>query len=386
MAAALPARALLVLTFLVAGTSRAADAADWLEQARAAVVVAGEHSAAVRAAAAVLHDRMATLVDRQAALALERQRILLQSETAERRLTDLAGRVSSGRQVVASRMVMLLARERSRSGDQRSPYPAELIAATMGQRARDEEGELARARAAVSKMHQTLAELKKERETVELGIVRTRGLVAEQADAVRNAGVTASEAGNRLALAEIAHRRMSLLANRTDQARQMALTVLTLPAIIGSTAAGRGMTASIPALTPPERQEVGTGWAVAPIDGEIRAGADALSDHRRRGATLIATHAQPVLAAGSGTVAFAGEFRDFGLVLIIDHGHEYHSLMAGLSELWVSLDDVVGSGEPVGRIVPGADGAALLYYELRRGGEPVDPFPALAGHEDKVRS
>ncbi|MDP9196646.1 MAG: peptidoglycan DD-metalloendopeptidase family protein, partial [Pseudomonadota bacterium] len=73
-----------------------------------------------------------------------------------------------------------------------------------------------------------------------------------------------------------------------------------------------------------------------------------------------------------GMVRFAGNFRNYGQILIVQHADGYHSLIAGLGTINASVGQRVTAGEPVGLMPAGAD-ASPLYYELRRHGEPVNP-------------
>jgi septal ring factor EnvC (AmiA/AmiB activator) len=79
-------------------------------------------------------------------------------------------------------------------------------------------------------------------------------------------------------------------------------------------------------------------------------------------------------------VIYAGMFHGHGPSLILRHGGGYHSVLAGLARLEVSLGQWVLAGEPIGAM-PDATGdspGGKLYIELRRDGRPVDPRPRLA--------
>lgn len=132
-----------------------------------------------------------------------------------------------------------------------------------------------------------------------------------------------------------------------------------------------------------------SGWSGVlrmPVEGTVvqRFG-DRRGHQRARGIVLAAERSQPVLAPGAGTVAFAGPFRGFGSVLIIEHGEDYHSLVIGVSKLVVGQGEVVAAGQPVGWWAGAGDGANELYLELRKAGEPIDPLPMFTGREDEVR-
>jgi septal ring factor EnvC (AmiA/AmiB activator) len=104
-----------------------------------------------------------------------------------------------------------------------------------------------------------------------------------------------------------------------------------------------------------------------------------------RGVTFASDLVQPVRTPRGGVVAFAGPFKSFGLLLIVEHGHEYHSLLAGMARLDVRVGDVVVAGQAIGSIAGSETMPARLYLELRHNGRPVNPLPWLAAREDKVR-
>jgi len=93
--------------------------------------------------------------------------------------------------------------------------------------------------------------------------------------------------------------------------------------------------------------------------------------------------AAPVVAPADGEVAFAGPFRGYGLLLILEVGDGYHVLISGLSRIDAALGTQVRKGDPVGT-VDDADGKPALYVELRRQGRPIDPVPWLAATTSKV--
>lgn len=121
---------------------------------------------------------------------------------------------------------------------------------------------------------------------------------------------------------------------------------------------------------------------VGPVSTRFAGGGVGLLD---RGVTFASELAQPVRAPRTGIVAFAGPFKSFGLLLIVEHGHEYHSLLAGMARLDVHVGDVVVAGQTIGSIAGSETMPARLYLELRHNGRPVNPLPWLAAREDKVR-
>lgn len=109
----------------------------------------------------------------------------------------------------------------------------------------------------------------------------------------------------------------------------------------------------------------------------------------------IATRAgSRVTAPCDGWVVYAGLFRSYGRLLIINGGGGYHALLAGMEQITVELGQFVLAGEPVavmgggGQIAATAARAALptLYIEFRKDGNPIDPAPWWAeSHSEKAR-
>ena len=83
---------------------------------------------------------------------------------------------------------------------------------------------------------------------------------------------------------------------------------------------------------------------------------------------------------------FAGPFRGYGELLIIDHGEGYHTLIAGVARIDGAVGQLLLAGEPVGvmgRPLP-LEEKPELYIELRHEGEPIDTLPWVAATETKV--
>jgi septal ring factor EnvC (AmiA/AmiB activator) len=114
-----------------------------------------------------------------------------------------------------------------------------------------------------------------------------------------------------------------------------------------------------------------------------------------RGITIAARTGTPVTAPCDGWVVYAGPFRNYGQLLILNAGGGYHVLLAGMERITVDLGQFVVTGEPVAvmgsRAQVAAAGAVgskqpVLYVEFRKDGTPVDPSPWWAASEgEKVR-
>jgi septal ring factor EnvC (AmiA/AmiB activator) len=102
-----------------------------------------------------------------------------------------------------------------------------------------------------------------------------------------------------------------------------------------------------------------------------------------RGLTIETRPDAVVVAPDSGRVLFSGPFRGYGLILIIEHGGGYHSLLAGLGRIDASVGRTVEAGEPVGTMGHEPDHTPSLYFELRRSGQPTNPQPWLIAQGGK---
>ncbi len=91
-----------------------------------------------------------------------------------------------------------------------------------------------------------------------------------------------------------------------------------------------------------------------------------------------------VVAPFDGKVVFAGPFRSYGQLLIIEHGEGYHSLLAGMSRIDGEVGQLLLAGEPVGEMPSGRDTKPILYIELRQNGNPINPLLWLSASERKV--
>ena len=113
-----------------------------------------------------------------------------------------------------------------------------------------------------------------------------------------------------------------------------------------------------------------------------------------KGLSIATRSGAQVTAPCDGWVVYAGPFRSYGQLLILNAGGGYHVLLAGMERISVDLGQFVLTGEPVAVMGAGAQTAALvsvgssqpvLYVEFRKDGTPVDPSPWWANDSEKVR-
>lgn len=104
----------------------------------------------------------------------------------------------------------------------------------------------------------------------------------------------------------------------------------------------------------------------------------------RKGLLLKTRGDAQVVAPYGGQVAYAGIFRGYGLLLIIDHGEGYHTLLTGMARIDAAIGQRVLAGEPVGVMGRPAPEPPILYVELRHDGQPINPLPWLAARNGKT--
>ncbi|MBO9622113.1 MAG: peptidoglycan DD-metalloendopeptidase family protein [Sphingomonas sp.] len=109
-----------------------------------------------------------------------------------------------------------------------------------------------------------------------------------------------------------------------------------------------------------------------PVAGRVVTGLGEVSATgvRARGLTLECAPNAPVAAPAAGRVLYAGPFRAYGGVVILDHGHGWTTLVAGLGRIAVRVGDQLRQGSPIGRASAGD--APRVTVELRRRDVPMD--------------
>ena len=114
-----------------------------------------------------------------------------------------------------------------------------------------------------------------------------------------------------------------------------------------------------------------------------------------KGISLATRPGAQVTTPCDGWVVYAGPFRSYGQLLILNAGGGYHVLIAGMERISVNIGQFVLTGEPVATMGTTSQVASIfatnasqpvLYVEFRKDGTPIDPGPWWATNEgEKVR-
>jgi murein hydrolase activator len=164
----------------------------------------------------------------------------------------------------------------------------------------------------------------------------------------------------------------------------------------------RGGRVDLTALSDPGRLTPALEFAAArgrlplPVNGvRIREfGAPDKLGGTEKGITIATRAGAQVTSPCDGWVVYAGPFRNYGQVLILNGGGGYHVVLAGMERISVDVGQFVLTGEPVavmgGGVAPAslAQGSSqpVLYVEFRKDGASIDPSPWWAASEgEKVR-
>jgi septal ring factor EnvC (AmiA/AmiB activator) len=129
------------------------------------------------------------------------------------------------------------------------------------------------------------------------------------------------------------------------------------------------------------------GQIALPVTGRIkrRFGADDGNGAVMLGDMVATQSGAIVTAPADGNVLYAGPFRSYGQLLILNAGDGYHVVLAGMSRISVATGQSVLAGEPVGAmgearvastsVSKNGNATPELYVEFRKDGKPVDPAP-----------
>ncbi|MEG3170946.1 peptidoglycan DD-metalloendopeptidase family protein [Sphingomonas sp. ZB1N12] len=168
-----------------------------------------------------------------------------------------------------------------------------------------------------------------------------------------------SESDRALALGERARDLVDGMAATTD-AKATAASLIALAGPIPRPIA--------PGVTPPAPPR---GVYCMPVSGKLVTGFDELSDSgvRSRGLTFATAPRARVVAPAAGTIRYARRFRDYGVIVIIDHADGWTSLVTGLAATSAKPGNRIAMGTPIGNAL-GEE--PRITVELRRRGRPVD--------------
>ena len=221
-----------------------------------------------------------------------------------------------------------------------------------------------------------------------------RRAVLEQTQAGKQAAKLAGEAAN---LQDLVGRLDQLRARREQSERQAAAQAAARPGADAAQVRPSGIrpAGAMPRGFSGKPFDSAKGEMPFPVVGRVvaRYGQAITSGRVHKGLTIETSARAQIIAPFEGKVVFAGPFRGYGQLLIIEHTGGYHTLLAGMARIDAAVGQWFLVGEPVGVMGQAkrvsANGRTrvqrpALYVEFRRKGQPIDPLAWLAARKGKV--
>ncbi len=115
------------------------------------------------------------------------------------------------------------------------------------------------------------------------------------------------------------------------------------------------------------------GKLTAPVSGKISKSYTTA----RKGITVSVRNKSQVIAPAAGRVEFAGPFKNYDNVIILNVGGGYFMLLTGLGDIYVNAGEILAPGEPLGLMPFNTNSKPELYIEIRKDGSTVNPTPWL---------
>ena len=391
-------RAALLVIALVCAPATAQDRTlDTIAQERAAAEAEAQRLAARRAG---LRGELDDLKARMSAMSRETAALEADAAELEGRVDDLAmragvlaGRIADDRADIRQLVAVLQRIESnppptlatgggSAIGTARAGALAAGVAKSLQRRADQLAGDL-------RELEGVRRELSAERDILRR---RTDALALQRRgmrELSREKGTLLAELGQREA-AQIA--RMEALAREADTLRELLAAVERQagaePRLKPSAPVARGPLAVSPRLKPPAnlrpaaaslpeglRFADARGQLSLPVRGRVSSG----FSRDRQGLGIATRGGAQVTSPYGGRVEFAGPFKNYQRLVILNAGDGYFLVFTGLGATFVGSGETVAAGEPLGEM-PGSGergGDPELYLEFRKDGRPVDPTPWL---------
>lgn len=347
------------------------------KQAEQATQAAEKTAAGAAALAARIQQAEAGIDAAEARISLiDRQRAALDRRLSQRR--EPLVRLTAALQKLARRPLALSV---LRPGSLRDTvYMRAMLEATIPevrQRTAALRGEIERGRRLEAGARQALASLQGSEDDLHQRRSRLTAIESRQRLALRRAsGAAARETDRALALAEEA-RDLDGLVERLDEAGSLRAELAALPGpILRPASPHRSRVTPENTATPTVRAGTGmTGPAgfQLPVTGRTLSGFGEQGEGgvRNNGLTIAPREAAQVVAPAAGRVAFAGPYRGYGTIVIVEHKRGWTSLVTGLARTDVSVGEDVVAGAPLG--VAEVERPSVML-ELRRNGTPVNPL------------
>lgn len=201
------------------------------------------------------------------------------------------------------------------------------------------------------------------------------GIETRQRLAARQASRAASREADRVLVLAEQTRDLDGLVAELDRAAALRARLIALPGPQMRPAAPQAARVSPGSSATPESAGAHPAPSpyILPVTGRMLAGFGApQGEGLSRGLTLGPLAGAQVVAPAEGRIVFAGPYRGYGQIVIVEHEGGWTSLVTGLARSDVQVGEEVLGGAPLGVAGPNRPSITL---ELRRDGEAVNPLP-----------
>jgi septal ring factor EnvC (AmiA/AmiB activator) len=228
----------------------------------------------------------------------------------------------------------------------------------------------------VQRVQQLMADLAKLQELESTITAEQKVLQATRAQREQQATVLARQRAAQQKLAAATAAQYKDQAQRLAALKQNAQSLNNLldklqKAIDEAAAEQAAATKKHPGRKPPPPVEVG--GAGADIRGNLPWPASGVVNSYGKGVLIKAQGGSEVHAVASGRVIYAGFLRGYGMLLILNHGNGWMSMYGNNEILLHDVGDEVQAGQAIGTASQPTGVNTGVYFELRKGGKPVDP-------------
>ena len=115
-----------------------------------------------------------------------------------------------------------------------------------------------------------------------------------------------------------------------------------------------------------------------PTDGKLLMKFNNKERKRNQGIDLVGKLGQPIVASNDGTIVYSGTgIKAYSKLIIIKHNSDYLSAYAYNKEIFIGERDQVKKGQKIATMGSNREGRAVLHFEIRFNGKPVDPLDYL---------
>jgi hypothetical protein len=344
---------------------------DQLEDAaRRATAAADKTASEAAAVAARIQQAEAEItLSRARVSAIDRQRAALRLRIATRQ--EPVVRLTAALQLMARRpLVFSLMRADSLRDTVYLRAVLETMLPEVQRRTAGLRSEIVRGRQLQDSARTAAAQLKASEQSLTVRREQLAAVESRQRIESRSAqGIASREADRALALAEDTRDIVALMERlRADGSLRSQLAALPGPVPRPDRPGSMLMIDEAP---PTRGPSLGFSW-ILPVSGRIVTGfGDSAAGTRSVGVTLAPAASAQIVAPAAGRVAFAGDYRGYGRIIIVDHDGGWTSLITNMGRLDVAVAARVVQGSPLGLAGPGRP---TVTVELRKDGTPVNPL------------